>query len=41
VAFVVESGDTVSDDFATRHITEQLCEGLCRVIVGAGKNAGP
>jgi len=28
VACVVESGDTASDVFSTRHITEELCEGL-------------
>jgi len=28
VACVVESGDTASDVFTTRHITEELCEGV-------------
>ena len=40
MAFVVESDDTVSDEFSTHHITEELCEGLCRVIIGGGGVSG-
>ena len=32
MVYVAESGDIASDVFSTRHITEELCEGLLELL---------